>query len=281
MVRQFIDQFCTHLPDHRPVGDVTAIEIALWLSQEAERGLQPGSVDARYRALQALFGWCEQQGIVSESPFGYGHRKRVRRPKRPMPVVDYVKYSEYQQVVAGIDLATWIDYRDYCICSVLYWCGLRRSELVGLAVADVDITARLVTVRAGKGGRGRLVPVDHDLLGGLMAYMNMRPVWPGPELWLSADGPSGNVRGALTADGVRQMLERRCAKAGVRYLRPHLWRHGFAMAMLNAGAELSAVGAMLGHSSTKVTEAVYARWLVEGLIRQYDAAVVSIKDHAR
>lgn len=74
------------------------------------------------------------------------------------------------------------------------------------------------------------------------------------------------------------MLERRCAHAGVRYLRPHLWRHGFAMAMLNAGAELSAVGAMLGHSSTKVTKAVYARWLVYGLRRQYEAAALSIKE---
>ena len=114
-----IGQFGNHLPQHRTLADVTAIEIALWLSHESERGLRPASVDARYRALQAFFGWCEEQDLLKQSPFGYGRRKRVRRPKRPMPVVDYVKYTEYQQVIAAIDLATWLDYRDYCLCSVL------------------------------------------------------------------------------------------------------------------------------------------------------------------
>ena len=69
------------------------------------------------------------------------------------------------QVVGAIDLACWLDYRDYCLCSVLYWCGLRRGELCALEVTDVDMSSRLLTVRAGKGGRGRLVPIDHDLLG--------------------------------------------------------------------------------------------------------------------
>jgi integrase len=103
-------------------------------------------------------------------------------------------------------------------------------------------------------------------------YLYNRPAWSKPPLWVSSDGYSG-VRGALTAEGIRVMLRRRCTDVGLRSINPHQVRHGFAMTLLNAGMELSAVSAAMGHSSQSVTEQVYAAWLTEGLAREYDAAL--------
>lgn len=75
------------------------------------------------------------------------------------------------------------------------------------------------------------------------------------------------------------MLIRRCKRAGVRYMHPHLWRHGCAMWMLNNGVGLSGVSALLGHSSTVVTETVYARWQPDALKREYQEALARVQRH--
>jgi integrase len=73
-------------------------------------------------------------------------------------------------------------------------------------------------------------------------------------------------------DGIRQMLRRRCQAAGLRYMHPHLFRHGFAMLFLNNGMQLSAVSAAMGHSSQQITTDIYAHWLSDGLSREYETA---------
>lgn len=102
----------------------------------------------------------------------------------------------------------------------------------------------------------------------------------GPDQLLSSDGANG-VRGPLTTDGLRQVLKRLCRSAGVEYLHPHAWRHGFAMLFLNEGANLSAVSAMMGHSSTSVTQSVYASWQTRGLLREYGETFSRIQGHTK
>ena len=88
----------------------------------------------------------------------------------------------------------------------------------------------------------------------------------------------GGVRGPLTRDGLRQVLEGLCQRARLPHLHAHLWRHGFAMWTLNAGVELSAVSAMMGHSSTAVTQSVYASWQSRGLLKAYSDAMRRLRD---
>jgi integrase/recombinase XerC len=272
-------QFCRSM-EGQTVEQISAVTIALWLTEERGRGLSASSIEARYRALQAFFNWCEGTEEVGRpaSPIGHRDSRRVKRPKVGDRGVRYVRYAQYVQVTGAIDLANWLDYRDWCLLGLLYWCGLRRAELCGLAVDDVDFTQRLVLVQHGKGDKARIVPVTDEVVGGIATYLSIRPRWPGPELWLSDGFDHRSVRGPLSPTGLRLMLERRCRAAGVEYLRPHRWRHGFAMSVLNAGAEMSSVSAMMGHSSVQVTERVYARWLVDGLRREYDAAVARIRE---
>lgn len=279
--REQLSAFVAYVTD-RAVVDVKPADVALWLLEGRGRGLAPATVEGRYRALSAFFGWCESAEEVGgpSSPIGYGQRKRVKRPKVPAPALEYVTYAEYRQVVEAIDLATWLDYRDWCLLGVLYWSGLRRGEVVGLDTSDVDLARGLVLVRHGKGDKARVVPVVEEVVSGLVSYLAMRPAYPGSALWLALDRARVGIGGRLTACGLRQMLMRRCRRAQVRYLHPHSWRHGFAMGVLNAGAEMSSVAAMMGHSSVRVTESVYARWLVDGLRREYASAAARIRGEA-
>jgi integrase/recombinase XerC len=135
-----------------------------------------------------------------------------------------------------------------------------------------------LTVRSGKGGDSRIVPTHPDARPVILDYLYARPRWSGPELILAADGPMGGARGALTAAGVRQMFRRRCQAAGLPRLNPHSLRHGFATTLLNAGASLESISHMMGHSSTRLTETVYAAWLEEGLTREYRNAVKRLRD---
>ena len=264
------------------VGDgeattVRAVQLAAWLVAERDRGLSDASVDCCWRTAAAFWSWAVAQEYVATSPMGEGRRRKVPRPRRRQPAIHAVKFDEYRRVVDAIDLASWTDYRDWCVVGVLFWCGLRLGELARLAVADVDVGRGLLIVQSGKGGKARVVPVVEDLAAGLATYVTMRPAGY-DALWLELDKDNRRVKGQMMEPGLRQLLSRRTAVVGLARLHPHTWRHGFAVAMLNAGAEMSSVGAMMGHSSTRVTEAVYAHWQTTGIQRQYRAAAALIQE---
>jgi len=195
----------------------------------------------------------------------------LERPTRPSDPVPHVTLNEFTLLLRAIQGDEWTDHRDRCLLLLMFWSGLRVAEVIGLRIVDVDVAKRLVTVRRGKGGKSRLVPCASDLGVNMVAYLLSRPGVVGDVLFVSNDG-YGGVRGALTVGGLRQMLYRRCKAAELRYMHPHLFRHGFAMLFLNNGMPLSAVSAAMGHSSQQITTDIYAHWLTDGLSREYDTA---------
>jgi len=232
-----------------------------------KRGFKPNSVDCYYRALRAWFNWLLKRNLMHPpSPIDL-----MERPTRSSDPIDYVKLPEFTKLLRSIVGDNWTEQRDRCLLLLMYWSGLRVAELVSLQVPDVDVARRLVMVRRGKGGKSRLVPCTTDLAATLLAYLVARPAQAGDALFASNDG-YGGVRGDLGVCGVRMMLHRRCKAAGMRYMRPHLFRHGFAMLFLNNGMQLSAVSAAMGHSDTKITTDIYAHWLTDGLSREYELA---------
>lgn len=241
--------------------------IEAFLVHRRRAGASHATVSACYRALRVYFGWLVKRGLSPENPLTL-----VDRPRVPRRRVRHVTLVEFHRVYDGIDGALWADHRDRAILVVMFYSGLRVGEVVALAVDDVDLLRNLVTVRHGKGGSDRIVPCAPMLCEPMTDYLTSRPAWKSSALWLSNDG-AGGVRGPLTAEGVRVMLRRRCKRAGVRYLHPHLFRHGYAMTLLNAGMNMSAVSAALGHTSVAVTEQVYAAWLTDGLSREYAQAL--------
>ena len=241
--------------------------VETFLVQLRRDGQAPASVAAYHRALRVYFGWMMKRGYLQANPM-----LQVERPRVPRQRKRHVTVSEFRRLYDGIVGATWLDDRDRALLVVMFYSGLRVGEVVGLQRADVDLAHRLITIRQGKGGHSRIVPCAPLLADPLMMYLQLRPAWSKPPLWISCDGSNG-VRGALTAEGIRVMLRRRCAAAGLRYLNPHQFRHGFAMTLLNAGMEMSAVSAAMGHSSQAITEQVYAAWLTDGLAREYNEAL--------
>jgi integrase/recombinase XerD len=256
------------------VGAVPPHQIVRWLVYQQEAGLSPMTIEGSYRALLCFFNWCEASPDVGEpaSPIGHGQRKTVKRPKVDAPQMDFCTYEEYVALTQAIDLASWIDYRDWCMISVMFWCGVRRGELLAMQVGDVDYAKERIRIRVSKSRRSRSVFLVNDIVAGIRQYLHLRPRWEGEALWAAFDKARYGIAGALTATGLRLMLKRRCERAGIRFLHPHLFRHGFAMAYLNAGVDLKAVGDLMGHTSYKTTEKHYARWIEEPLQRVHKLA---------
>lgn len=244
-----------------------------YLAAERARGLSPNSVSARFRAMSAWFNWCAKRRLLGESPVA-----EVERPRVPKTIAPYVTIEECHNLMTSIAGGDWTDARDQLLILLLFYSGLRCGELVALHVEDIDRQAGTVRVRRGKGMKARIIPVSSAVPRALAEYIYSRPPYSGPELFLSCNG-GGGIRGPLTTEGVRQMLIRRCGAAKLRYMRPHLWRHGAAMWLLNNGVTLSGVSALLGHSSTVLTETVYARWQPDALKREYNEALARVEGH--
>ena len=237
--------------------------IDAFLASERER-VSASTLAARYRALRPFFAWVEERYELP-SPMGQG-----KPPKVPEPAPRRADGREVEKLLASIPLGTWVDLRDRLLIVILDCCGLRAEELCSLALADFDLDAGVLIVQKGKGGDARPVPFLPDVGRALRAYLFVHPSAPGTVLFPSADGGRlGNEDRGLTVSGLRQMLKRRCEAAGVRYLNPHSFRHGLAMRLLNRGADMSLVQAILGHSRITTTQQHYARWVVEGLRSQY------------
>lgn len=240
--------------------------VEMFLAHERRRGLAPSTIHARYRGLSAWFGWLTKRNLIPANPIA-----AVDRPRIPKKHQRYVPLRDFLALYTSIQDETWLDERDRAIMLLLLFSGLRVSEVIGLHVDDVDLDERMVHVRAGKGGHSRDVPVAPDFKGVHIRYLLSRPAYPGTELFVSHDGYRG-VRGVFSANGVRQMLRRRCRAAGLPEYNPHAFRHGFAMLFLNAGMALSAVSEAMGHTSEQTTR-IYARYLKDGLSRAYESTV--------
>lgn len=244
------------------------------LAAERRRGLSPHSVHARYRALRAFFGWLQERHGVPSPLAG------VAKPELPDKAPRQIGPDAVDRIVDAIptgDSATWLDMRDRLLLLLFFWTGLRLSEMAGLQVADVDVKRHLIHVQSGKGNKARYVPFVAGAGVLLLEYLVARPPVVGGALFLASDG-AGGVKGQILPGGIRQMIRRRCAQAGVAYANPHSWRHGFAMMMLNSGGmEMGILSKLLGHSTTKITQDTYADWLVESLRREYDEATRAAK----
>ena len=140
--------------------------------------------------------------------------------------------------------------RDGAIIAVLYSCGLRRAELVGLDVADYDQDAGTLIVKGGKGGKQRSVPVVNGAAEALGDWLATRGGDPGA-LFVSLKGPRKG--GRLTTQAIYNMLKKRTVQAGVKDVSPHDFRRTVVGDLLDAGADIVTVQGLLGHENVATT----------------------------
>ena len=243
-----------------------------WVARLHRGGLSPRSLALQMSAWRGLYRWWGRQGAVTANPV-----EGVRAPKagKPLPkalaVDQAVALAEHEPPQTDPVLAL----RDHCIVELLYGCGLRVGELLGLdlqasasAAGWVDVADATAHV-LGKGRKRRSVPVGAAALKALAAWRLQRGLLARPEevaLFVSRRGTR------LTASQVRSRLKALALSAGVpTHVHPHMLRHSFASHLLQSSGDLRAVQELLGHANISTTQ-VYTRLDFQHLARVYDAA---------
>ena len=190
--------------------------------------VSPATTARHYRSLQQMFRWLCEEGETIRSPMERMSAPAV--PEQPVPVLDDATIIKLLDSCRG---NTFENRRDTAIIRLLLDTGMRCGELVAINVEDLDWDHQVAHV-VGKGGRGRACPFGAKTGDALRRYQRFRARHPlangTPQLWLGTKGP-------FTDSGVRQMLERRCADAGIPVVHPHQFRHTMAHDWLAAGGQ--------------------------------------------
>jgi integrase/recombinase XerD len=223
-------------------------EIRAHLSELVRRGLSPRSQARALSAIRALHALLLSERMTPADPCD---EVGAPRPGRVLPRP--VARDEIAAILGGPDLRKPAGLRDRAMLEVLYATGLRVSELVGLSVNDLDLETRVLVAR-GKGGKERIVPLGAPAAAAVKA-------WLGPPRDRMLKGRRARdlfvtPRGRrMTRHGFAKLLDRYARAAGIeRRVSPHKLRHSFATHLLEGGADLRAVQAMLGHSDVATTQ---------------------------
>lgn len=185
---------------------------------------KPATASNRYRGLQRYFRWLVDEGEIKESPMR--KMKPPRVPEQPPEVLTDDEIKALLKACEGKDFAA---RRDMAIVRLLLDSGLRRAELAGLSMEDIDLDAQTVTV-IGKGSRIRVVPFGKKVARDLDRYVRVRQFHSqaaNPKLWLGKAGP-------MTPSGIYQVVRDRAAVAGIGPIFTHQLRHSFAHIWLSS-----------------------------------------------
>lgn len=224
-IRQFLAWLRAEHPDVTVPGQLTRTHVRGWLAHLADKGKADATRRVRGIALRKWLGYVAGEpdsGLDSNPAEGF----ELPMPQaEPVPVISDDDLATLLKSMSG---ATFVDRRDTAIVRMLLDCGLRRAELVGIDVDDLDLRQQQVTV-TGKGSKIRVVPFGGRTTLALRKYMRARAQRPqahGPALFLSkrADRPGAR----MTGGGVADMLARRGEYAGLGHLHPHQFRHTWA-----------------------------------------------------
>ena len=223
---------------------------------------EPASVSRKVAALRTFFGYLVNRHGFRKNPAAL---LRAPRGRRHLPV--YLEEEEIDQFLE-IEGAGELKLRDRAILEMMYACGLRVSEVVGLDRGNVDFAGGVVRV-LGKGRKERLVPLGKVAARVLESYLEKRrPARPdaGEALFLNARG------GRLSSRSVADLVRKYGLRAGIqKHLTPHAVRHSFATHLLQNGADLRVIQELLGHSSLATTQR-YTHIDVKHLLEVYDRA---------
>ncbi|MCK4305489.1 MAG: tyrosine recombinase XerC [Candidatus Eisenbacteria sp.] len=233
------------------LSDLDAAHMRLWLASQHARGASPRSVVRRRSALRRFTRFLTREGLLESDPAPH-----LPAPKIGRPLPRALDAGKLKQVLEGSWGSSALDLRDLSICELLYGAGLRVSELVGLDLTDLDVDGGWLRVM-GKGARERTACFGTHAKAALKRYLDVRD-----QLYQQGGGTEAeaaalflNARGGrLSTRSVQRIVGRRLWDPALGKVNPHLLRHSFATHMLDCGADLRAIQALLGHRSLATTE---------------------------
>ena len=198
--------------------------------------------------VRAFYSFLATDGYIEQDP-----TELLEQPIQDKHLPEVLSTEEVDLMEQSIDLSKWEGHRNKAIIEVLFSCGLRVSELVSLKLSQVYEEEGFVRIM-GKGSKERLVPISGSALEQLHLWYEVRKamnIKAGEEDYVFL-----NRRGAhLTRTMILIMIKQQAAAAGIhKTISPHTLRHSFATALLEGGASLRAIQAMLGHESIGTTE---------------------------
>ncbi len=251
------------------LDDLDAAHLKLWLAFQHAGGAKPRTVVRRRSALRRFVGFLLRQGLVAENAAATLPAPKLGRDL-PRSLSSDRLVSRLENWPAGDDPLT---LRDRAICELLYGSGVRVAELASLELSDLDLARGWLHVR-GKGARERTACFGGAAATALKRYLQVRG-----QLRQTKSGKAVtesalllNARGgALSVRSIQRIVARRLSDPVLGEVHPHLLRHSFATHMLDRGADLRAIQALLGHRTLDTTQ-LYTHLSTAQLRRAFDQA---------
>jgi integrase/recombinase XerC len=249
----------------RDWSDIDHVTIRGFLSHLYEKGLSKTSVARALAALRSLYRWLAQEGVVEQNPASL-----IATPKLPKKLPRVPTIEEMNTVLDGqMPETSAFPERDRLMLELLYGCGIRNSELVGINVDDMRMSTEAILIR-GKGKKERYVPFGESAKAARAAYLAQR------QQVLSCTGKHTtalliNQRGGrLTTRSVGRIVKKIAVAKGLSTdVHPHTLRHAFGTHMLEEGADLRAIQEMLGHERLSTTQS-YTQLSMKHVLHVYD-----------
>ena len=234
--------------EDKRLEDVELSDLQHFAASLHDIGIHPRSQCRILSGVRSFFRFLELEGYRDDDP-----SELLESPVLGEHLPEVLSAEEVDMLENSIDLSKWEGHRNRAIIEVLFSCGLRVSELVNLKLSDLFLKENYVRVM-GKGSKERLVPISPRAIKELDYWFLDRRVMkikPGEEDYVFL-----NRRGAhLTRVMILIMIKQQAEAAGIqKTISPHTLRHSFATALLEGGADLRAIQAMLGHESIGTTE---------------------------
>src|SRR5215510_7519560 len=249
-------------PDWKNIDHVA---IRGFLSHLYEKGLSKTSVARSLAAVRSLYRWLAREGVVEQNP-----AKLVATPKLPKKLPRVPTIEEMNSVLDGqMPETAAFPERDRLMLELLYGCGIRNSELTGINLDDIRLSAEAILIR-GKGKKERYVPFGESVKVALSAYLPTRQA-------VLSDGHKNsnalliNQRGGrLTTRSVGRIIKKIAVAKGLSPdVHPHTLRHAFGTHMLEEGADLRAIQELLGHERLATTQR-YTQLSTKHVLQVYD-----------
>jgi integrase/recombinase XerC len=261
---QDLGSFSTYIGS-REWREIDHVTIRGFLSHLYEKGLSKTSVARSLAAVRSLYRWLAQEGMVEQNPAAL-----VSTPKLPKKLPRVPTMEEMNSVLDGAmpEIAAFPE-RDRLMFELLYGCGIRNSELVGIDLAQIHLKSEIILIR-GKGKKERYMPFGAAVKLALAAYLPVRQTILSqsrrntPALLINRRG------GRLTTRSVGRIIKKIAVAKGLSPdVHPHTLRHAFGTHMLEEGADLRAIQEMLGHERLSTTQR-YTQLSMKHLLSVYD-----------
>ncbi|VAX35104.1 Site-specific tyrosine recombinase XerC [hydrothermal vent metagenome] len=254
-----LNEFLEFIGEDKALKDMEHLLLRRFLAHLRGRKYRPRTVSRKLSTLRSFFKFLNREGYIQGNP-----AVLLISPKVDKTPPKFLTEKEVNALLEAPKIKKKFGRRDQAIFEFLYSAGVKVGELAGLKVGDVDLIGNVAKIK-GKGKKERLVPLGNKAIGAIKEYLDHREQ-RSDFLFLNKNGKS------LSDRGVRMIIDKYIQSLSLQIkVSPRVFRHSFAMHLLNRGADLRSVQELLGHTSLSTTQ-IYTHVTTGRLKQIYDKA---------